>query len=185
MSSGSVGLLVVGAPRGAGADLASVLALLPQDFSVPVVVVLHRGPADLLAEPLARQCALPVVEPDDKDELLPGRVYLAPAGYHLLVDRGSVCLSVEPPEHRQRPAIDPLLESAADAYGPAAAALLFAGHEDGWEGLSALRQRGGRAVVVGGGEGGDVDGEVEHLPLSAVGGWLSRLGCAPRMKVVP
>ncbi len=178
-----VGVLVLGAPRAAGADVAALLSLLPQHLTVPVVVVLHRGPADLLAEPLARQCVLPVVEPDDKDELQPGRVYLAPAGYHLLVDVGSVCLSCEPPEHRQRPAIDPLLESVADAYGPEAAALLFAGHEDGWEGLGALRQRGGRAVVVGEGEGGVVEGDVEHLPLSAVGGWLSRLECAPRMKV--
>ena len=44
-----------------------------------------------------------------------------PPGYHLLVDRGCVCLSLEPPEHGQRPAVDPLFESAADAYGPAAA----------------------------------------------------------------
>ncbi len=177
-----VGVLVLGAPRAAGADVAALLALLPAHLTVPVLVVLHRGPGDLLAEPLARHCALPVVEPDDKDELLPGRVYLAPAGYHLLVDQGSVCLSFEPPEHRQRPAIDPLLESAGDAYGPGAAGVLFAGHEDGWAGLAALRQRGGRAVVVGAGEGEGMDGDFERLGLHELGAWLSRLGCAPRAK---
>ncbi len=59
-------------------------------LNVPVVAVLHRGPVDLLAEPLSRHCALPVVEPDE------GRAVAgpcpAPAGYHLLVDRGAVCL---------------------------------------------------------------------------------------------
>lgn len=184
--SGGVGVLVVGAPRAAGADVAALLALLPPHLNVPVVVVLHRGPADLLAEPLARHCNLPVVEPDDKDELLPGHIYLAPVGYHLLVDRGSVCLSFEPPEHRQRPAIDPLLESAGDAYGQAAAAVLFAGHDDGWAGLAALRLRGGRAVVVGAGEGeGGTDGDVERIGLHELGAWLSRLGCAPRAKAAP
>lgn len=181
-----VGVLVVGAPRGAGADVATLLAQLPQNFPAPVVVVLHRGPVDLLVQPLSRVSALPVVEPDDKDELLPGRVYLAPHGYHLLVDRGSVCLSVEPPEHRQRPAIDPLLESAGDAYGPNAAAILFAGHEDGWDGLAELRRRGGRGVVVGDGEGeGEGEGDVERISLSGVGAWLSRLGAAPRAKDLP
>ena len=109
-----VGVLLVGAPRSAGADVAALLALLPSHLNVPVLVVLHRGPVDLLAAPLARHCALPVVAPDHKDELLPGRVYLAPSGYHLLVDRGSVCLSREPPDHRQRPALHPPQGSGGD-----------------------------------------------------------------------
>ncbi|ATB45147.1 chemotaxis protein CheB [Corallococcus macrosporus] len=182
-----LGLLVVGAPRAAAADVESVLALLPPHLAVPVVLALHRGPLDALAAPLGRRCALPVVEPDDKDLLVPGAVYLAPAGYHLLVDRGSVALSVEPPEHGQRPGLDALFESAADSHGPRAAGLLFAGHEDGVAGLHALQARGGRVAVVGphpaGGEG--EDGEMEQLTLGSVGGWLARLAYVPRSKVLP
>jgi two-component system chemotaxis response regulator CheB len=183
----NVGVLVVGAPRAAAADVEALLSLLPRELSLPVVVALHRGPHDALAAPLGRRCALPVVEPDDKDDLVAGRVYLAPSGYHLLVDRGCMSLSVEPPEHGHRPCLDALFESAADSYGPRAAGLLFTGHEDGARGLSLLQARGGRVAVVGddweGGEG--QEGEVERLSPNTVGAWLSRLAYVPRAKVQP
>ncbi|MCP3136135.1 chemotaxis protein CheB [Pyxidicoccus xibeiensis] len=182
-----VGVLVVGAPRAAAADLESMLTLLPRELPLPVVVALHRGPHDALVAPLGRRCALPVVEPDDKDDLVPGHVYLAPAGYHLLVDKGCVALSVEPPEHGQRPGLDALFESAADSYGARAAGLLFTGHEDGPAGLGALQARGGRVAIVGedweGGEG--PEGDVERLSQGTVGAWLSRLVSMPRAKVLP
>ena len=178
----ALGLLVVGAPRGAEDEVEALLATLSPRLSVPVVVVFHRGAQELLTRSLGRRCPLAVLEPDDKEELAAGRVYLAPAGYHLLVDRGSLCLSREPAEHGQRPAINPLFESAADAYGPAAAGLLFGGHEDGWAGLGTLRERGGHVAVVG--EGEPVEG-VERIPLSEVKDWLARLSYAPRMKVQP
>jgi|GEM_PF-1710489 len=182
-----LGLLVVGAPRSAAADVESVLALLPPHLPVPVVLALHRGPLDALAAPLGRRCALPVVEPDDKDELRPGCVYLAPAGYHLLVDGSCVALSVEPPEHGQRPGLDALFESAADSHGPRAAGLLFTGHEDGVAGLHVLQARGGRVAVVGarraGGDG--EEGELEQLTPGTVGGWLARLAYVPRSRVQP
>lgn len=184
----SAGVLVVGAPRAAAADVEGVLSLLPASLALPVVLALHRGPHDALAAPLGRRCALPVVEPDDKDELAPGRVYLAPAGYHLLVDRGCVALSVEPPEHGHRPALDALFESAADSYGARAAGLLFTGHEDGVAGLSLLQARGGRVAVLGEDwEGGDsnLQGGVERLSLITVGAWVARLAHVPRAKVQP
>jgi two-component system chemotaxis response regulator CheB len=182
-----MGVLVVGAPRSCAADVEGLLALLPREVAVPVVLVLHRGPHDALAAPLGRRCALPVVEPDDKDDLTPGRVYLAPSGYHLLVDRGCVTLSVEPPEHGQRPCLDALFESTADSHGARAAGLLFTGHEDGMAGLLRLQARGGRVAVVGddweGGEG--QEGEVERLSPGGVGAWLARLGGAPRARGLP
>ncbi|MCE9669195.1 chemotaxis protein CheB [Myxococcus stipitatus] len=180
----SLGLLVVGAPRGAAADVEALLARLPPALPVPVALVLHRGPFDALAAPLGRGCPFPVVEPDDKDDLVPGRVHLAPAGYHLLVDRGTVVLSVEPPEHGCRPAIDALLESAADSYGASAAGLLFTGHEDGVAGLARLQARGGQVATVGEAEAG-LEGGVEHLAPAEVDAWLGRLLHAPRGRVVP
>jgi two-component system chemotaxis response regulator CheB len=177
-----LGLLVVGAPQGAAAEVEALLASLPPCLPVPVALVVHRGAQELLAGPLGRRCPLPVAEPDDKEGLVAGRVYLAPAGYHLLVDRDGICLSREPSEHGQRPAINPLFESAADAYGPAAAGLLFSGHEDGWAGVAALSSRGGRAAVVG--EEEAVEG-VERVALSEVKVWLARLSYAPRMKEQP
>ncbi len=175
-------LLVVGAPREARVELEVLLAGLPASLPVPVALVLHRGPKEEVAGALAQHCALPVIEPDDKEELQAGRVYLGPPGYHLLVERGVVVLSREPAEHGQRPAMDPLFESAADTYGPAAAGLLLGAHEDGWAGLMALRARGGQVAVLG--EGEPVEG-VERVPARQVRNWLARLSYAPRPKVLP
>ncbi|MDC0710932.1 chemotaxis protein CheB [Stigmatella sp. ncwal1] len=177
-----LGLLVVGAPREALAEVQAALSMLPTRMPVPVVLVVHRGRHEVLAGPLGHRCPLPVVEPDDKQALLPGRVYLAPAGYHLLVDGGCVCLSREPAEHGQRPSIDALFESASEAHGPGVAGLLFGGHDDGWAGLAALREQGGCAAVIHAEE--ETDG-VERVPLGGVKDWLARLVSGTRMKVLP
>ncbi len=55
-------------------------------------------------------------EVDDKDPLSPGTVYVAPADYHLMVERTHFELSVDAPVAYSRPSIDVLFESAADAY---------------------------------------------------------------------
>ncbi|SEM48214.1 two-component system, chemotaxis family, response regulator CheB [Stigmatella aurantiaca] len=177
-----LGLLVVGAPREALERVQATLAVLPARMPVPVALVLHRGRHEVLAGPLGHRCPLPVVEPDDKEALLPGRVYLAPAGYHLLVDGGFACLSREPAEHGQRPAINALFESASEAHGPGVAGLLFSGHEDGWAGLSVLREQGGRAAVT---PPGDEAEGVERVAPGEVKGWLERLISGTRGKVQP
>jgi two-component system chemotaxis response regulator CheB len=75
-------------------------------------------------------------------------VLVAPADYHLLVEGGSVALSVDAPEHYSRPSIDVLFETAADAYGERAAGVVLTGaNADGAEGLARIARRGGRAIV--------------------------------------
>ena len=126
-----LGVLVVGAPRAAAAEVEALLALLPRELPVPVVLVLHRGPHDALAAPLGRRCALPVVEPDDKDDAaarprVPGARGLPPAGGQ--GQRGPLRGAA-----RARPAALPgrPLRVRRGRYGARAAGLLFTGHEDG------------------------------------------------------
>ena len=59
--------------------------------------------------------SLPVLEPEDKEAVCPGHVYLAPANYHLMVDAGVFWLSVDAPVSFARPSIDVLFESVADS----------------------------------------------------------------------
>ena len=89
-------LVVIGGSLG-GADAVSlVLASLPAAFPAAIAVVLHRGiDSDELLAHLAQRTRLPVSEPDDKEAIERGRVYVAPADYHLLVDGGSFALSLE------------------------------------------------------------------------------------------
>jgi two-component system chemotaxis response regulator CheB len=75
-------------------------------------------------------------------------VLVAPADYHLLVERESVALSVDPPHNFSRPSIDILLGSAADAYGERAAGVVLTGaNADGAAGLARIASRGGPAIV--------------------------------------
>jgi two-component system chemotaxis response regulator CheB len=89
-----------------------------------------------------------VCEAGDKDPIEHGRVYIAPPDYHLLVERGTVALSVDDPENFSRPSIDVLLGSAADAYGAGAVGVVLTGaNGDGARGLAEIAARGGVAVV--------------------------------------
>jgi two-component system chemotaxis response regulator CheB len=75
-------------------------------------------------------------------------VYIAPAGYHLLVDRGSFALSTDAKVCYARPSIDVLFESAAEAYKERVIGVVLTGaSKDGSEGLARIKERGGLAVV--------------------------------------
>ena len=143
-------LVVVGASFGGFDALKIVLGALPATFPVPVVIVQHQGPGagHELAHLLQRYTQLRVGEANDKDTPLPGWAYLAPAGYHLLVDEDGLALSVDAPVLYARPSIDVLFESAADVYGPAAIGVVMTGtSRDGAIGLARIKARGGTTIV--------------------------------------
>jgi two-component system chemotaxis response regulator CheB len=143
-------VVAVGGSRGGSQALAVLLSRLPGDFTVPVVAALHRCPesAPALIQKLRAESALPVVEAEDKDPLGPGRVYVAPPGYHLLVERGNLALSTEGLVSRARPSIDVLFESAADAWGSQVIGVVLSGSSsDGAAGLARIKRSGGLTVV--------------------------------------
>lgn len=143
------GIVVVGASLGGFQALKEVLGGLPAEFALPLAIVQHRGDGvSELAAMLQRSCALPVCEPEDKQPLVAGRVYLAPADYHLLVEPGSLALSTEGAVLYARPSIDALFESAADAYpGRAIGVVLTGSSTDGVAGLSRIRRGGGLGIA--------------------------------------
>jgi two-component system chemotaxis response regulator CheB len=148
--SGRTGIVAIGASRGGLLAIESLLRALPQSCRCPVVIVQHRRSDDQgrLVEILQSFSALPVVEPEDKEALAGGRVYLAPPGYHLLVERQWLSLSVDPPVLFARPSIDVLFESVADAFGDEAIAVMMTGASaDGAAGAAAVKRAGGRVLV--------------------------------------
>jgi two-component system chemotaxis response regulator CheB len=129
-----------------------VLRTLPAGFAAAVVVAQHRqgggDDGDRLTSLLGARCALAVCDAEDKQALSPGTVLVAPADYHLLVERGSVALSVDPPHNFSRPSIDILLATAADAFGERAAGVVLTGaNADGAAGLARIAARGGMAII--------------------------------------
>jgi two-component system chemotaxis response regulator CheB len=144
-------IVAIGASWGGLHAVGTVLAGLDGTFGAPVVVAQHRDGHDdvgLLPELLARRTQLAVTEGEDKGELAPGRVVLAPAGYHLLVEDRCVELSCEDLVQFSRPSIDVLFQSVADEFGPRAIGVVLTGaNEDGAYGLSEIARRGGYTIV--------------------------------------
>jgi two-component system chemotaxis response regulator CheB len=166
---------VIGCSWGGFDALTHVLGALPGDFPLPIVIVQHRGTdasGDGLAASLASCTELPVRDVDDKDEIEPGVVYLAPADYHLAVTRRGFELSVDEPVRFSRPSIDVLFDSAADEYREGVVAVLLTGaNQDGTEGLRRVRAAGGLTIVQ-----DPATAERPEMPAAAV-----RAGVADRV----
>jgi two-component system chemotaxis response regulator CheB len=143
-------LIALGGSWGGTQAVAAILETLPEGFELPVVVALHRGTGggDMLEHSLATGSKLEVVAATDKEPLVPGRVYVAPADYHLIVEPGHLALSTDDLVQFARPSIDVLFDSAAAAYGERAVGVLLTGvNEDGADGLARIAAAGGFTVA--------------------------------------
>lgn len=144
-------LIVIGTSLGGLTALPMILRALPADFRCPIVIVQHRAihTDDLsLVAAMQRGCPLEVREAEDKDPLRPGRVYLAPADYHLLVDDDHVTLSTEARVLHARPSIDVMFESAAESHRKRVIGVVLTGaSRDGVQGAQAIKRHGGLILV--------------------------------------
>ncbi|HEX6158875.1 MAG TPA: chemotaxis protein CheB [Thermoanaerobaculia bacterium] len=143
-------LAVIGASWGGLAALRAIVGKLPGEFRLPVAIVQHRhrNSEALLARFLQEQTQLRVCEVEDKTAVEPGKIFVAPANYHLLVEQGHFSLSTEAPVRYSRPSIDVALTTAADAYGHRAVGIVLTGsNADGAEGLRRIADAGGMTIV--------------------------------------
>jgi two-component system chemotaxis response regulator CheB len=144
-----------------------MLGSLPHDFPMPVIIVAHIMPGsdNGLATLLDMQCPIRIKEADEHDKPEAGTAYLAPANYHLLVERDrSFSLSADPPVCFARPSADVLFESAAEAYGPALIGVILTGAgSDGSRGLIKIKDRGGVVIVQ-----DPSDAEMKDMPMNAL-----------------
>jgi two-component system chemotaxis response regulator CheB len=143
-------IAVVGTSWGGLAALRTLVAGLPLDFQMAVVLVQHRHKDSdhLLRVLLQERSALAVCEVEDKMPLEHGRIYVAPADYHTLVEPGHFSLSTEAPVRYSRPSIDVTFSSAADSYAHRTVGIVLTGaNNDGADGLRRISDRGGMALV--------------------------------------
>ena len=159
--------VVIGGSAGGMQALAVILPAIPAGFPLPVAIVIHvkEGTGGYLATYLNRLCALPVMEGQDKVPFKAGTIYVAPAGYHLLIESGeSLALSVDAPVKFARPAIDVLFESAAEAYGDGLIGIILTGaNRDGSQGLKHIKERGGLTIVQ-----DPASAKANFMPLAAI-----------------
>lgn len=144
-------LIVIGGSAGSLAMVLQILSVITIDMKIAIIIVLHRKQTEdtILVELLSTRTKFNVKEADDKDEILPGTIYVAPAGYHVLIEKNKI-LSLDSSEkvNFSRPSIDVTFESAADVYGNGMAAILLSGaNSDGVQGLIVARRHGSLIVV--------------------------------------
>lgn len=154
MAQGSINnryeLLLIG---GSAGSLEVILQLLPRlrlDLELAIVIVMHRKNGEsLLAGLLDDKTALPVKEVDEKEAIEAGNIYLAPADYHLLIEKDKTfSLDYSEKLHYCRPSIDITFETAAEAFGASSIAVLLSGaNADGANGLKKIKEAGGLTIV--------------------------------------
>ncbi|MBF0184257.1 MAG: chemotaxis protein CheB [Magnetococcales bacterium] len=160
-------VIVFGCSTGGVRAMQTAFGLLPVDYPWPIVGVchLHAQGRWLMPEVLARGCQLKVQGAVEKERLQGGHLYLAPPGYHLLLERDRSCsLTVDEKVNGSRPAIDPLFESAADSLGDQSIAVILSGaNRDGAEGAYRIAAQGGLCVIQ-----DPNTAEAEEMPRAAL-----------------
>jgi two-component system chemotaxis response regulator CheB len=145
-------LVVIGSSTGGPPALQAILARLPQNFLIPIVIVQHIANGFLpgFVGWLAGNAKMGVKIAENGEEVKPGQVYFAPNNLHLgLTAEGRVNLDqTAPPEANLRPSIAYLFRTVAQSYGPRAVGILLTGMgRDGAEQLKAMRDAGALTIV--------------------------------------
>jgi len=143
--------IVIGGSAGSFQGITQILSSIPADFSLPIILCLHRlkHVRNGFVEALSIKSIKPVVEPYDKENIKRGKVYLAPANYHLSIELGnSIALSTEEMFNNSRPAIDITLETAAYNYRDKLIGILLSGaNRDGALGMKRIKDRKGLTII--------------------------------------
>ena len=147
-------LVAIGSSTGGPMSLEKVLSVIPGNYPGAILVVQHMpaGFTRPFAERLNQQCLMEVSEAQEDDLIGPGRIYIAPAGYHLKLspsgDRFRVLLSRMPQDTPHCPSVDVMMESVAEEWpGKILAVILTGMGNDGTKGAQAIKRRGGRVIA--------------------------------------
>lgn len=147
-------ILVIGSSTGGPPALTSVLQALGEaGAQIPILITQHMPPTftGILAEHLARASGRPAAEGKNGEPITAGRIYVAPGGHHMMVDSGGIPkirIDDGPPINYCKPAVDPLFETAAKAFGSATLSLVLTGMgHDGAEGARVIAAAGGTVIA--------------------------------------
>ena len=160
--------VVIGGSAGSFQGVVKILSQLPKGFPLPIIMCLHRlkHVRNGFVEALSIKSVAQVTEPNDKENIRKGSVYLAPSNYHLSVELGNYfALSTEEMVNNSRPAIDITLASCAYVYKEKLVGILLSGaNRDGAMGMKHIHDRGGVTIVQDPGEC-----MIDTMPKAALG----------------
>ncbi len=144
-------MICIGVSTGGPQALQNILPLLPGDLPAGILVVQHMpvGFTGPLARRLNDLCKLSVTEAAQGEAVMPGVVYIAPAGFHMTVYKRTlstiaICLSKKPPDMPHMPSVDVMMLSVAEVCGPVSMGIIMTGMgADGSLGMQAISREGG------------------------------------------
>jgi two-component system, chemotaxis family, protein-glutamate methylesterase/glutaminase len=143
--------VVIGGSAGSFQGVVKILSQLPKGFPLPIIMCLHRlkHVRNGFVEALSIKSVVQVTEPNDKEAIKKGSVYLAPANYHMSVELGNYfALSTEEMVNNSRPSIDITLGTCAFVYKEKLVGILLSGaNRDGALGMKNIHERGGVTIV--------------------------------------
>ncbi len=149
-----INIISIGSSTGGPLALQTVIANLPRNLPVPILIAQHMPPmfTKSLAERLDALAQLKVKEAEDGEWTQPGSVYIAPGGKHLTVrkvgSRSQLMVSPEPKDTLYHPCVDILMLSVAEAFGGFAMGVILTGMGDnGVVGLKKLKEKGGVVIA--------------------------------------
>jgi two-component system chemotaxis response regulator CheB len=159
--------IVMGVSSGGMNAMKVISSLLPQDFSIPVIIVQHIGARsdNTWIKLLNEKSSLPIKEADEKEKIEPGSIYIAPPNYHLMIEKNKTfSLTIDQRVNFARPSIDVLFESAAEAYQNRLIGVVLTGsNNDGTKGIKRIKELGGLAIIQ-----DPETAESSYMPASAI-----------------
>ena len=184
-------ILAIGSSTGGPQALVECLKPITDSIKLPIVITQHMPPTftAILANHLHQASGWPAAEAKDGDVIQGGHIYVAPGGKHMLIQSGglkkTISLSDSPPENFCKPAVDPMLRSLVEAFGPAVLVLILTGMgADGCAGSKHVVEAGGTVIaqdeatsVVWGMPGAVASSGLcsAVLPLNEIGAKISKL----------
>ncbi len=160
-------VIVIGVSTGGTQALKTILSVLPSQFALSVIIVMHRhkDTDGYLEQLLNNECRMCVKQADEKEKIKAGVVYVAPPNYHLLIeDDGTFSMSISGAVNYARPSVDVVFESAAEVYGKGLIGVILTGaNRDGSQGLKKIKEAGGLAIVQ-----APETSEVSEMPKAAI-----------------
>ena len=160
-------LLVIGGSAGSLSVVLKIIPLLKKKMNLAVIIVFHRKSSEdnTLIDVLSSRTDFTVKETDDKDEIQPGVIYVAPADYHVLIEKNkTISLDASEKINYSRPSIDVTFESAAEAYTDSLICMLLSGaNADGVQGLLIAKRLGAYIIIQ-----DPQTAEVSYMPEQAL-----------------
>ena len=164
-------VVAIGGSAGSLEVILDIVQHLPANLSAVFIIVVHRknDKDSILQNLLSQKTALTVIEVEDKEMIVPNTIYLAPPGYHLLIENETIfSLDSSDKIHFSRPSIDVSFESIAEIFKERVIGILLSGsNADGAQGMAAIKSMGGCTIVQ-----NPKTSDVGYMPQQAI-----ELGC--------